>query len=129
MGKRGRTYGSRNAILRELGFSSYREYLASDLWKRIRTFVLERDSYLCRMCHRPANQVHHQHYDKPVLLGRKMHSLVSTCGACHKWVEFTGSGKKRSVFWARRMTRNLLEESRSLERDQHQHIRSIMRGD
>jgi hypothetical protein len=80
---------------RRLGFSTYQEYLKSDLWKQIRAKVLLRDGGLCRLCGKPASCVHHQSYVLNVMSGERLDDLYSVCDPCHLLVEFASDGKKR----------------------------------
>lgn len=85
------TYSSRDRILKRLGFNSYREYLASTLWKTISKAVLARDYCKCRTkgCTRNfPRQVHHTSYTLRNLLGIETGSLVTLCSLCHEEVEF-----------------------------------------
>lgn len=88
-----KAYAKRDAILRSLGFDSYKAYLKSDLWKSIRHKVLARDGHQCRSCARHANQVHHRRYSAEVLLGEALEWLQAICGRCHRGIEFTSRGK------------------------------------
>lgn len=96
----GGSYNGRLKSLLELGFSSYEEYLASELWAGIRRRVLDRDKGVCRLCKGPANQVHHLWYGYSDLIGKKLSNLKSICNDCHQDVEFE-DGKKVSVLKAR----------------------------
>jgi 5-methylcytosine-specific restriction endonuclease McrA len=78
-------------------YKTYEEYLASDLWKHIRGAVIRRDNRRCRICRKRGSQVHHLSYAKNVMEGRALDKLVLLCRRCHKRVEFTTSGRKRSV--------------------------------
>lgn len=89
-------YAARDANLRALGFSSYQAYLASEMWAEIRGKVLERDGEKCRLCGKPAGQVHHTSYAREVLAGRDLHRLAAICGGCHLYIEFDReTGAKR----------------------------------
>jgi 5-methylcytosine-specific restriction endonuclease McrA len=106
--RRQKAYNKRNALLQCLGFKTYRDYLQSDVWKRIRRQVLERDQYKCFCCGRPATEVHHQKYSKQELMGTKLDKLVSICRGCHQNGEFFLDGTKTKVkdarsrmFWQR----------------------------
>lgn len=90
------TYGSRNATLRNLGFANYAAYLRSELWSSIRSRVLVAEPQ-CRLCHAPAANVHHIGYGRATLLGEKLTALVPLCGYCHRRVEFTSKGEKRTL--------------------------------
>ena len=81
-------YQKRDAILREIGFSSYADYLRSPLWASIRKDVLERDHHLCRGCGHRAWQVHHREYSSGALDGSDISELEAICGPCHRKIEF-----------------------------------------
>ena len=60
----------------------------SKQWQQVREYVLMRDSYLCRICGQPAEEVHHKiHltpenlYDPRVNLNPD--NLISLCRECH----------------------------------------------
>lgn len=101
------TYSARNILLGLLGYRDYRDYLASELWSEIRSAVLDRDDYSCRLCGEPTRIVHHIQYDVDTLLGDKFDNLVSLCDGCHTKVEFTSKGKKRTLVEAVAMYRCL----------------------
>jgi hypothetical protein len=88
-----KAYAKRDAILKGLGFVSYKAYLKSDLWSSIRQQVLDRDGHQCRSCARKANQVHHRRYSIEVLRGEALEWLQAICGRCHRGIEFTSKGK------------------------------------
>jgi hypothetical protein len=89
-----RAYFDRNARLSELGYRSYREYIASDDWKKISREKREKVP-LCERCGKKASQVHHTSYSFQVLLGIDTSGLVSLCDRCHEEIEFQiTSGKK-----------------------------------
>lgn len=87
-------YELRTRNLAELGFSTYREYLASYLWDCIRSVVLKRRRYTCDVCGAPATQVHHKNYNRKTLLGRKLNALMAVCRDCHTAAEFDEDGRK-----------------------------------
>jgi hypothetical protein len=82
--------------LQALGFKDYQEYLNSDTWERVRGRKLELHPD-CLLCKKPATQVHHLAYSKPALTGKRWQLLVSLCRACHRAIEVTGSGQKRTL--------------------------------
>ena len=89
-------YQKRDEILSELGYSSYRSYLKSSLWKDIRKKVLSKYE-VCAACQiKPSTQIHHQEYTKDVLAGESLSGLVGVCGRCHVKMEFT-CGKKNTL--------------------------------
>lgn len=85
-------YAERNRTLIELGFPSYSHYLGSDVWKEIRRLALKGNCH----CGKQATQLHHRSYAKEVLLGEDLTQLLPICNGCHKRIEFTKDGKKRS---------------------------------
>mgnify|MGYP003647974523 CR=1 FL=1 len=89
-------YTKRNRILKELGYASYRAYLQSPLWKRIRTDVMDVCGRKCEMCGKKARQVHHDWYSVQNLKGDTLDGMMGTCGECHKGVEFHRDGTKAS---------------------------------
>jgi len=89
-------YEQRDAVLRAMGFPSYRAYRQSGMWIRIREKQLA-DQPWCTGCGRKASQVHHLRYDKQTLQGRRPSNLVSVCGHCHFSSEFDSIGTKLSI--------------------------------
>jgi len=64
-------------------WSSYQDYLDSDVWKAIRWEALARDHGRCRDCGVEAREVHHIEY--PRVFGREaLDDLISLCRACHQ---------------------------------------------
>lgn len=96
MGKRRNknVYYKRNKTLRLLGFASYADYLASDLWKQIRLKVLRRDNWRCCACGQRAWEVHHRHYKPEAMLGDNLNPLHSICPQCHRHIEVYPDGSK-----------------------------------
>jgi hypothetical protein len=90
-------YGRRDEILRAMGYESYRDYLRSPLWSKIRRRVFGRDEGKCRICGERGEQVHHQSYDARTLKGKTIKRLLLLCRRCHEEVEVDGLGRKRSV--------------------------------
>jgi len=70
-----------------MGFSSYAQYLESDLWLSIRARVLEAAQHRCYACKRRAWQVHHKRYDEPTLRGDTLTGMVAVCKRCHSSAE------------------------------------------
>lgn len=65
--------------------AEYARYLASDVWRRRRDKVMERDGGQCQGClSRPASDVHHLTYRH--LYAEFAFELVSLCRACHERV-------------------------------------------
>jgi 5-methylcytosine-specific restriction endonuclease McrA len=91
----GKPYKTRARNLKRMGFTSYREYLESELWAGIRQRVFTRDNHECLMCGREATQVHHKRYNMDTMKGVTIDHLVSSCGGCHYRVEFK-NGKRRA---------------------------------
>lgn len=129
------SYVHRNKNLKVLGFESYKEYLESEMWAKIRADRLGRFPD-CMVCSSPADQVHHIDYDMRTLCGLDHRMLVTLCEACHTSIEFVdgkkvplsqanerlcaavervgGKGGKR---WARRIRNGLVRRQRRRERE------------
>lgn len=88
-------YRQRNELLKEMGFSSYRDYLDSDLWREIKRKKLTKTvAVRCRICLRNnATTLHHTSYDQSVMTGEDLEPLVPICRWCHKAIEFDGERK------------------------------------
>ena len=95
-------YQSRDLLLKELGYSSYSEYLRSDEWKSLRASVLARRKW-CLVCDRIATELHHFSYDAPVMLGMCHDLLIPLCRKCHIDVEIDGSGEKNQLIESQRI--------------------------
>ena len=91
------TYNQRNIRLKAMGYETYADYLASDLWRSIRQRVFALYGDVCRLCQQLAEHVHHLGYGKHVLAGISLTQLVPLCGKCHREVEFDGTGRKRTL--------------------------------
>jgi hypothetical protein len=129
-------YASRNAILKEMGYASYKAYLASPLWKSIRARVLRRFGGKCRGCGRRANQVHHHHYPLEVLSGRSIEGLSAVCGNCHEGIEFHQE-VKLDLRHANKRLKSQVKEGRAETvaikehkdfRDKLRHIKKTLKG-
>lgn len=78
-------YKARDLILKDLGYSSYQEYLKSPKWELIRRLALERDGYICRACRKnAATEVHHFAYTRPIMLGIDIWGVAAVCHGCHE---------------------------------------------
>lgn len=81
---RGRSGPKQKGTLRQLGFATYEDYLASDLWQRIRIEVFKLRGGFCMVCREPAQEVHHASYNKPVMQGADIKPLYPLCKKCHR---------------------------------------------
>jgi len=92
-------YQQRDAVLLQMGYASYKAYLSSPLWRKIRSRLMK----VCGtcVCGQPATQFHHRTYKRRYLGGRgKIHKYITpVCAKCHKEIEFDGS-EKLSLGWA-----------------------------
>jgi hypothetical protein len=86
-------YAQRDAVLREMGFPTYADYLASPLWARIKRRLFK--AYGLCVCGAPATEVHHRTYKRRYMEGRgKIYSfLIPICRTCHQRIEFDERGK------------------------------------
>lgn len=84
---RQKCFRRRDKLIKKLGFKDYKEYLKSDIWKRIRTEVLTKRKFKCFYCKEKATEVHHLRYTRPVLMGEGNYylgGLVALCRNCHQ---------------------------------------------
>lgn len=76
-------------LIQEIKKGNVRKFYKSNIWKKKRQQILERDNYECQRCKRhgkfsPAEVVHHiKHLDKHPELALKDENLESLCSACH----------------------------------------------
>lgn len=64
---------------------SYREYLGTPMWKRLRAKVLDRDNHRCTICGDNENlNVHHDHYRGIHTMDFKMDQLRTLCEFHHE---------------------------------------------
>lgn len=82
-------YSERRESLRALGFTTYKDYLNSDLWASIRSSVLAKNKHCIGGCGRRATQVHHGRYAISDLDGRSSTNLYPVCDKCHRRCEFS----------------------------------------
>lgn len=87
-------YESRNARLRWLGFSTYADYLASELWSRIRAEVIRLADGKCFCCGAKATQAHHTNYKIGTLNGESLAGIQAVCRDCHTRIELHEDGRK-----------------------------------
>jgi hypothetical protein len=73
-------------ILKEKGFESYLEFLNSDLWKQLKSKMLNANiPYSCVCCgSKNLLQLHHRRYKKNDLLKLKITNLCWVCRSCHQ---------------------------------------------
>ncbi len=73
-------------ILKQKGFSSYSEFLNSDLWKQLKAKMLKaRIPYNCICCNsNHLLQLHHRKYKKDDLLKLRITNLCWVCRSCHE---------------------------------------------
>ena len=89
-------YAGRDRLLKEMGFATYSDYLASPTWLGIRLARLLQQR-TCSCCASPAIAVHHELYTRKVLAGDEkatMKFLHPLCTSCHRRVEFVGERKR-----------------------------------
>jgi hypothetical protein len=82
-----RHYAERNRALADLGFHTYRDYLASPMWSDLRKRVVF-ENVECVGCHEKATQSHHNWYCRDNLTGETLEGLEPVCRKCHEYIEF-----------------------------------------
>ena len=64
-------------------WKSYKEYLKSPEWKKLRELVLKRADNNCEICKaKKAWQVHHKTYKR--IFRERLTDLIAVCGTCHR---------------------------------------------
>lgn len=111
-------YHYRGVHLRELGFSSYDEYMNSLEWREIRRRVVKRDRRRCVLCSRKGNrmEVHHLSYSVAVLKGKRLSEIQLLCHWCHLKIEGSYGPNKRAPSEARRKFYRILNNRRKYTR-------------
>lgn len=66
-----------------------KRFYRSKEWQSVREYVLMRESYLCKDCMKPAEEVHHIEHITPsniddVTITLNPENLVALCYECHK---------------------------------------------
>lgn len=92
------SYFQRNSILKHLGFDTYTDYLASDMWKQVKAEAYSTYGNKCFLCLGKAWVVHHHKYTLKNLNGRSVKSLFPLCHACHEHIEIKPDGTKRMLW-------------------------------
>lgn len=86
-------YQQRDAVLAEMGFPTYLDYLRSPLYRSIRARIFK----VCDrcVCGKPATELHHRSYKRRYLEGRgKIHKFITpVCREHHESIEFDEAGK------------------------------------
>lgn len=73
------------AVLHELGFTNYRQYLASPLWASIRQRVYQDKGRQCVECRlNSAVEINHRQYDRDTMAGVTLRHLDPVCRHCHE---------------------------------------------
>jgi len=66
---------------------SYKEFLESKYWAKVRKTVLKRDNFECIVCHSKTNlQVHHSSYNHHGFEHKHLEDLSTVCTECHRIV-------------------------------------------
>lgn len=91
-------YAKRNSLLKKMGYASYGDYLASELWASIRRRAYEKGRR-CHLCLTGTGEIHlhHTSYALNVLNGQDITSLVPLCAKCHNRIEFGPNNIKRDL--------------------------------
>lgn len=81
---------------KKLGFSTYDQYLDSDIFKGIKESVLKIHDNKCCCCGNLADQIHNIKYTYENMSGKNYKDLVSICKKCHHKIEFNKNGERIS---------------------------------
>lgn len=88
MGKKKKPKRKKNGwdkLLVKIKGKSYREFLKSRYWNKVKQIVLRRDQFKCTVCGSPYNlQVHHTTYKHHRQEHKYLHELETLCAKHHK---------------------------------------------
>jgi hypothetical protein len=101
------TYAQRDSVLVRMGYDSYAEYRASDLWHSIRQRAFIVHGERCRLCRFQAHVIHHHSYAENVLRGHDLFSLFPLCNDCHSSIEFL-NGRKLTLAQVQKRFRKMM---------------------
>lgn len=87
-------WNARQKALRELGYETYKQYLGSPLWRRLKQEALAAHPD-CWACGNIATEVHHSKYTTQALLVGD--GLVSVCRSCHQRASVKRNGSVRTA--------------------------------
>jgi 5-methylcytosine-specific restriction endonuclease McrA len=81
--------------VKELGYLSYRHYLRSEHWSRVRIRQIKEKGYICELCKsRNKLALHHKTYER---LGAELvEDLQWLCRGCHRKVHNIKKRKRKS---------------------------------
>lgn len=64
---------------------SYKSFLKSKYWKRVRVIVLKRDKFSCAICKSSKNlEAHHDTYKNHGQEHKNLSDLITLCHSCHE---------------------------------------------
>ncbi len=106
-------YNYRNSILKEMGFSTYEEYLNSDHWRQIRAKAAQNPHYKkCNICGSSKNlNLHHTRYTR--INGTTLANLVMLCREHHIITHQLAATKGYSLKHAVKKARQLWKKENS----------------
>ena len=88
------SYSRRDAILNEIGYTSYESYLCSNLWEDVKYKTYKLLGKCCFLCDKPSTTLHHRKYTRVNLLGESTEWLSPLCYECHTLIECNDNGNK-----------------------------------
>ena len=91
------TWQTRDIVLKEIGMT-YKQYLSSDHWKKLKEKTLKRKRYAkCFKCGSTKNiNLHHKHY-RFLMHIHELQSIVPLCRCCHNQAHELAKTKDMSV--------------------------------
>jgi 5-methylcytosine-specific restriction endonuclease McrA len=93
-------WNEQREVLKSMGYSSYKDYIAGVVWANIREKVFKEKGEGCTICSRRANTIHHRIYTEEVLRGTDIRTLEPLCWDCHQRVEYDKWGDKSTLYQA-----------------------------
>ena len=87
----------RDEVLLRMGFRSFGHYLASPLWRRIKSRVFTRYHGKCVVCGNKANQTHFARHHHEVFVGHRLGQIKLLCRPCREAGEWSPDNRLMDV--------------------------------
>lgn len=98
-----------------LPFKSYRDFLESDYWARVKKKASKRDNYQrCDFCRSMDNiELHHKHYE---FIGEKheLSAVIAVCRQHHQFIHDLAENENISVYLATRICYKIMKKGRQV---------------
>lgn len=103
--------------LQDLGFNSYKEYLLTNHWKKLKIKFYKSKLFhgCCEACGRKNCQLHIHHRTYKRLGHERLNDLVALCSYCHQDVHNLVNNNEKINLW--RGTKKIIKEGNKSKKD------------